>query len=106
MNGTTRLTRLTANTPRPRRPPRRARDVRGPLLRGSDLLAAKEVPLISSSGVAKPVVGKLRPAAMKAIAIERIMMIQCRPELTKQQSGGGSGRFHNYRSTVLRRSLE
>jgi hypothetical protein len=97
-------TRRTAIKPSPRTPARTARDTRGRLLRCSDLLAAKEVPLISSRGVAKPFEGRLRPATMEAIARERIMITNCRKFLTKQQYGDGLCRSHNYRSTVLRRS--
>jgi hypothetical protein len=45
-------------------------------------LAAKEVPLISSRGVAKPFEGRLRPATMLAIAKERIMIPDCKELLT------------------------
>jgi hypothetical protein len=80
-------TRRTAIKPRPRSPARMARDSNGTLPRCSDLLAAKEVPLISSRGVARPFEGRLRPATMKAIARERIMMTNCKKLLVKQQSG-------------------
>ncbi len=100
VNGTK---RRTATSPRPSKPARMASENSGTaVLECSDLLEAKEVPLISSRVAAKPFEGRLRLAAIKAIAINRIMMTHCRRPLTHQQSGNGSRGPQNHRSTVLR----